>query len=124
VGHPIAGAELSAVAAARPGRIAGLAYLEAAYPYAFQNGSGPTMKQFLETNGPQAPMAGEADRASFTALREWDASTFEFRTPESEFRQTWDSTPEGRPRSPREFPGMKTVMAALMNAKAYAVARA
>lgn len=104
VGHSIAGAELSAVAASRPGRIAGLAYLEAAYPYAFQNGSGPTMKQFFETNGPQAPVAGEPNLASFSALREWDASTFGFQTPESEFRQTWDSTPEGRPRSAREPP--------------------
>ena len=119
-GHSIAGAELSAVAASRPGRIAGVVYLEAAYPYAFQSGSGPTMKQFLDNNGPRAPTPGGPDRASFNALQEWDAATFGFRTPESEFRQTWEATRDGRPRSAREFPGMKTVMAALMDTRAYA----
>jgi len=116
-GHSIAGAELSAVGASRPSGIAGLVYLEAAYPYAFQNGSGPTMKGFLEISGPQAPTPGESDRVSFGALQRWDAITYGFRTPESEFRQTWESTPDGRPRNARESPGMKTVMAALMDAR-------
>ncbi len=120
-GHSIAGGELSAAAASRPGRIAGLVYLEAAYPYALQKDGGPTMKQFFENSGPQAPTPAEPDRASFSALREWDARTFGFRTPESEFRQTWQATPDGRPANPSDFPGMKTVMAALTNARAYAV---
>ncbi len=119
-GHSIAGAELSAVAVARPRRIAGLIYLEAAYPYAFQKGGGPTMKHFLENNGPQAPTPTEPDRASFDALQMWDASTYGFRMPESEFRQTWETAADGRPRNAREAPGMKTVMAALMDARAYA----
>src|SRR2546426_6082751 len=37
IGHSIAGAEMSAVAASHQARIAGVVYLEAAYPYAFEN---------------------------------------------------------------------------------------
>ena len=37
VGHSIAGAELSSVATLQPNSIAGVVYLEAAYPYAFDN---------------------------------------------------------------------------------------
>ena len=40
VGHSIAGAELSAVAASQSDRIAGLVYLEAGYPYAFATFNG------------------------------------------------------------------------------------
>src|SRR5882724_12371062 len=46
VGHSIAGVELSSVATMHPDSITGVVYLEAAYPYAFDNGNGPTMKQF------------------------------------------------------------------------------
>src|SRR6267142_6197011 len=53
VGHSIAGAELSWVATSRPNRVAGLVYLEAGYPYAFDNGKGSTMKEFLEARAPQ-----------------------------------------------------------------------
>jgi pimeloyl-ACP methyl ester carboxylesterase len=51
VGHSIAGAELSAVANSAPDRVAGLVYLEAAYPYAFEDGDGPQMKEF-QIGGP------------------------------------------------------------------------
>src|SRR5260370_1321169 len=39
-GHSIAGEELSSVAARHADRIAGLVYLDAIYPYAFDNGEG------------------------------------------------------------------------------------
>jgi hypothetical protein len=39
---------LSSVATRYPGRVAALVYLEAGYPYAFDNGNGPTMKEFQE----------------------------------------------------------------------------
>src|ERR1041384_6161735 len=41
VGPSIAGAELSSVGTLHPDRVAGLVYLEAGYPYAFDNGKGP-----------------------------------------------------------------------------------
>src|SRR4051812_13939172 len=45
VGHSIGGQELSSVATRFPGRVAGLVYLEAAYPYAVDNGTGPTFDE-------------------------------------------------------------------------------
>jgi pimeloyl-ACP methyl ester carboxylesterase len=50
-GHSIAGAEVSALGAAHPERIAGLIYIEAGYPYAFRTREGPTMKEFMDANG-------------------------------------------------------------------------
>jgi non-heme chloroperoxidase len=110
VGHSIAGAELSAVATSHPDRIAGLVYIEAAYPYAFQSANGPIMKEF-QISGPRAPRPSDADLASFGSLQKWDAEVYGYRTPESEFRQTWDSESSGRPRKEREFPGAQSFMA-------------
>jgi pimeloyl-ACP methyl ester carboxylesterase len=53
-GHSIAGAEMSAAAHAQPQRMAGLVYLEAAYPYAFDNGTGPSMREFMAVKRPAA----------------------------------------------------------------------
>ena len=118
VGHSIAGAELSSVGTSHPDRVAGLVYLEAGYPYAFDNGKGPTMKEF-QIRGPQPPTPGDSDLASFSALQKWDAQVYGFRMPEAEFRQTWDSTSDGRPRKARDFPGSQTFMAIMMGTKRY-----
>lgn len=64
VGHSIAGAELSAVVSSHSDRVAGLIYLEAGYPYAFDNGKGPKMKEF-QTAGPRFPNPSESDLANF-----------------------------------------------------------
>src|SRR5882762_3308358 len=85
VGHSIAGAELSSVGTLHPDRVAGLVYLEAGYPYAFDNGKGPAMKEFQDIRGPQPPTPGDSDLASFSALRKWDAQVYGFRIPEAEF---------------------------------------
>jgi pimeloyl-ACP methyl ester carboxylesterase len=110
VGHSIAGAELSAVATSHPDRIAGLVYIDAAYPYAFESANGPSMKEF-QISGPRAPRPSDADLASFGSLQKWDAEVYGYRTPESEFRQTWDSDSSGRPRKERDFPGAQSFMA-------------
>src|SRR5262249_26707728 len=56
VGHSYAGAELSNVANRRPDRVAGVVYLEAAYPVAFDNGKGMSMPEFQQiVREPQAP---------------------------------------------------------------------
>jgi non-heme chloroperoxidase len=119
VGHSIAGAELSSVATSRSDRIAGLVYLEAGYPYAFDNGTGPTMKEFLDLRGPQPPTPSASDLASFTALQMWDAQQYGFRRPEAEFRQTWESTSEGRPTRARDFPGSSAFMTIMTGTKRY-----
>jgi non-heme chloroperoxidase len=113
VGHSIAGAELSAVATSHPDRIAGLVYIDAAYPYAFESANGPSMKEF-QISGPRAPRPSDADLASFGSLQKWDAEVYGYRTPESEFRRTWDSDSSGRPRKERDFPGAQSFMA-IMN---------
>jgi pimeloyl-ACP methyl ester carboxylesterase len=110
VGHSIAGAEMSAVAASHPDRIAGIVYLEAAYPYAFEGAGGPSMKEF-QINGPRAPRPSDTDLASFGSLQKWDAEVYGYATPESEFRQTWESDASGRPRKERDFPGAQSFMA-------------
>jgi non-heme chloroperoxidase len=110
VGHSIAGAEMSAVAASHPDRIAGVVYLEAAYPYAFERAGGPSMKEF-QISGPRAPRPSGTDLASFGSLQKWDAEAYGYGTPESEFRQTWESDSSGRPRKERDFPGAQSFMA-------------
>ncbi len=105
VGHSIAGAELSAVAAAHPERVAGVVYLEAGYPYAFDDGKGPGMKRLRDLHAPPPPDPAASDLVSFRALQKWDAEMFGVRMPEAEFRQTWDSDSTGRPTRPRDPPG-------------------
>jgi pimeloyl-ACP methyl ester carboxylesterase len=119
VGHSIAGAELSSVGTSHPDRVGGLVYLEAGYPYAFDNGTGLTMKEFQEIRGPQPPTPGDSDLASFSALQKWDAQVYGFLTPEAEFRQTWDSASDGRPGKARDFPGSQAFMAIMTSTKKY-----
>jgi pimeloyl-ACP methyl ester carboxylesterase len=119
VGHSIAGAELSSIATSRPDRVAGLIYLEAGYPYAFDNGKGPTMKEFQEIRGSQAPTPGSSHLTSFSALQKWETQVYGFRMPEAEFRQMWDSTSDGRPAKARNFPGSSALMTILTGTKRY-----
>jgi non-heme chloroperoxidase len=105
VAHSIGGAEMNLVTRISPGRVSALIYLEAGYPYAFSHEKGPTMQDFFNLSGPQPPSPQENDLANFETLQNWDAKTYGFRRPLSEFRQTWDSTAQGRPTQPRNFPG-------------------
>ena len=110
VGHSIAGEELSSVGSRHPDRVAGLVYLEAGYPYAFDNGQGPTFKQFQDLSGPQPPPPGESDLASFSALNAYYMQVLGFTFPEGELRQQWNSTPGGGVGKGREFPGGPLLM--------------
>jgi non-heme chloroperoxidase len=112
-GHSIAGEELSSVANRHPERVAGLVYLEAAYPYAFDNGKGPTLRQIQEISGPQPPPPGEADLASFHALQQYYLRVLGFTYPEGELRQRWSSSPEGRVTKERDFPGYATILSGM-----------
>jgi pimeloyl-ACP methyl ester carboxylesterase len=113
VGHSIAGEELSSVATRHPERVAGLVYLEAGYPFAFDNGQGPTFKQFQDISGPQPPPPGESDLASFSALQKYYMRVLGFTYPEAELRQQWNCTPDGRVGKRREFPGGATILAGM-----------
>lgn len=115
VGHSIAGEELSSVGSRRPDRVAGLVYLDAMYPYAFNNGKGPSMKEFLDLSGPQPPPPGESDLSSFGSLQKYYVRVLGFTYPEGELRQHWSSTPEGRvgKRRDADFPGNAILFATL-----------
>jgi non-heme chloroperoxidase len=109
VGHSLGGEELSSVATRHPSRVAGLVYLEAGYPYAFDNGKGPTMKELLDAKNlaPKAPPPSESDPAlaSFAALQQACLRALGFTYPEGELRQRFTTTPDGRVGKERDFPG-------------------
>ena len=119
IGHSIAGTELSSIAISHPDKISGLVYLEAGYPYAFDNGKGATMKEFLEISGPKPPTPNDNDLTSFSALQKWDTQVYGFRMPEAEFRQIWDSTSDGRPTKLRDFPGNSMFMNIMTSTRKY-----
>ena len=97
-------------------RVAVLVYLDAGYPYAFEDSKGPTFKEFQDIQGPQPPPPGESDLASYSALQKHFERVNGFQFPESELRQIWDSTPDGRVGKQRNFPGSATL---LMGMKKY-----
>jgi non-heme chloroperoxidase len=111
VGHSFAGEELSSVASRYPDRIAGLVYLEAGYPYAFDNGKGMSMAEFQQiVRGPQPPPPATADLASFEALQNYYQRVQGVRLPETELRQEWEALPDGRVGRRRSFPGSAILM--------------
>jgi pimeloyl-ACP methyl ester carboxylesterase len=107
VGHSLGGEELSSVATRYPNRVAGLVYLDAGYPYAFDNGKGPSMQELLEVRKlfPPPPPPSESDLASFNALQQYCLRGLGFTYPEGELRQQFSTTPEGRVGKQRDFPG-------------------
>ena len=120
VGHSVAGAELSFIATSHADRVAGLVYLEAGYPYAFDNGKVPSMMEFQGISGPQPSAPSASDWASFSALQAWNEKVLGFRTPEAELRRTWDATPDGRPEKFRASPGSRMLGTIVMSPKKYA----
>ena len=107
LGHSIAGQELSSVATRYPNRVAALVYLDAAYPYAFDNGNVPTIKDFMEVGVPQPPPPTDSDRSSFDALRQYYTRVLGFAYPEGELRQKFSTLPDGA-RGPRDsFPAVQ-----------------
>ena len=109
VGHSIGGEELSSVATRHRNRLAALVYLEAGYPYAFNNGKGPSMEEFLDAMKlmPQAPPPNESDAgfASFAAFQQASLHALGFTYPEGELRQQYATSPDGRVGKQRDFPG-------------------
>ena len=110
VGHSIAGVELSSVANSHPDRVTALVYLDAAYPYAFDNGKGTTMKQIQELHPPQPPPPGASDLTSLNALQKYDERVDGFRTPTGELEQQRELSPDGAVGKERQFPGGALLM--------------
>ena len=113
VGHSIGGQELSSVASRHPSRVAALVYLDAGYPYAFDNGKGPAMKEFQDFRGPQPPPPTATDLVSFPALRRSFVRVLGFSFPEAELRQKRPVNPDGHVGRPRDFPGYSSLLAGM-----------
>jgi len=113
VGHSIGGQELSSIGTRYPNRAAALVYLDAAYPYAFDNGKVPTFKDLSEVGFPQPPQPTDADLASFDDLRQYYTRFLGFTFPEGELRQKRPATPEGHVGPPRSSPGGRTLTAGM-----------
>lgn len=110
---------MSAIADSQPRRIAGLVYLDAAYPYAFGGGIAPAMREFTAIQGPDHPTRSAADLKSFAALQAWEERVDGFRTPEAELRQTWESDSEAPTGEHRKFPGSPVFSTILDAGKKY-----
>jgi pimeloyl-ACP methyl ester carboxylesterase len=117
VGHSIAGEEMSSLANGHPDRVAGLVYLEAAYPYGFNDGKVPTVKEFQSLGGPQPPPPGSSDLVSFSALQQYYLRVLGFTYPVGELRQQWASNPDGSVGAQRDFPGYAILMSAIADYK-------
>ena len=114
VGHSLGGEEMSSVATRYPNRVAALVYLDAGYPYAFDDGKGPTMKEFEDARKlmPNAPTPSETDPAlaSFAAFQQAYTRAVGFPYPEGELRQQFTTTADGRIGKQREFPGQAVML--------------
>jgi pimeloyl-ACP methyl ester carboxylesterase len=113
VGHSIGGQELSSIGTRYPNRVAALVYLDAAYPYAFDNGKVPTFDEISKVGFPQSPPPTDADLATFDGLRQYYTRVLGFTYPEAELRQKRSATPEGRVGPMRPFPGGRTLTAGM-----------
>jgi len=120
VGHSIAGAELSSVANSHPNRVAGLVYLDGAYSYAFDTGTGVNAMEMQKLQGPQPPAPSKTDLASFSALQEYYERVNGFRFPEAELRAQRESAPDGGVGKQRDLPGTALFMPLMTGAKKYA----
>jgi pimeloyl-ACP methyl ester carboxylesterase len=110
-GHSIGGQELSSIGTRYPNRVAALVYLDAGYPYAFDNGKVPTFEEITKVGFPQSPPPTEADLASFDALRQYSMRTLGFTYPEGELHQKRSITTEGHVGPMRPFPGGRSLLA-------------
>lgn len=95
VGHSLGGDELTEVAASAPGRVLGLAYVDAAY----DRSDGLARLLAAEAAGalpPSPPAPSVAQQASASAYREYLAWTRGFRLPLREVRATFRFDDSGR----------------------------
>lgn len=118
-GHSMAGAEMSWVANNHPGLVAGLIYLDAGYPYAFDDGHGTSMKEIMALHAPPPPPPGPSDLASFGTLDEYYERVDGFRFPESESRLERESAPNGAVGKYRDSPGSAMLMQLLSHPNRY-----
>jgi non-heme chloroperoxidase len=94
-GNRLAAKNSAPLEAAMPGRVSGLVYLDAGYFYAFDNGKGAAMEEFLRDPPAILPPQDESDLVSFRALQAWSTRNFRATFPEAELRQMFTASPDG-----------------------------
>ncbi len=118
-GHSMAGAEMSWIDNAHPGRVAGLVYLDAGYAYAFDDGSGASMAEIMKLQAPQPPPPDAGDLASFDALQRYYERVEGLRFPQGELRAQWNANPDGSVGKRRDPPGGAMLMKLIGEPKKY-----
>jgi len=119
VGHSIAGEELSSVASRNPEKIAGLIYLDAAYPYAFYNAKEGDL--VLDTNDLRRSLERGLNRPTLTEYRAHLRTLMAHDLPQiSRDAQTMLNRVEGQPDfPPRPLRAMEAGDAILLGGQKY-----
>jgi pimeloyl-ACP methyl ester carboxylesterase len=94
-GHSLGGEELSSIGSRFPDRVAGVIYLDAVWPFAFDDGTVLNMKDELKLPTLDPPAPTRADRKSFAAYQAWFRRYWGVTYPEAEFRAQHVSAPDG-----------------------------
>jgi len=119
VGHSIAGEELSSVASRHPEKIAGLVYLDAAYPYAFHDGKEGDL--VLDTNDLRRSLEHGLNRPTISEYRAHLRTLMTHDLPQlNRDAQIMLNRVEGQPDGPPRPPGaMQTGDAVLLGEQKY-----
>lgn len=110
VGHSMAGGELTTLGSQHSDRLGGLVYLDALGDPRDWTGSDPAYMALYRNlpapmRTPPPPPSAEESK-SFPAYRAWQMKYQEFAFPESEFRNTYDTNPDGtkgKPKTPQSI---------------------
>jgi pimeloyl-ACP methyl ester carboxylesterase len=94
-GHSLGGEELSSIGSRFPDRVAGLIYLDAVWPFAFDDGKVLSMADESKLPAVDPPPPTKAERKSFAAYQAWFKRYWGVTYPEAEFRAQYVSAPDG-----------------------------
>jgi len=96
VGHSMAGGELTTLGNQHSDRLAGLVYLSALGDPRDWPASDPAYMALVRRLPPPPPSPPcREDRTSFEAFRRWQECRTKFAEPEAEFRNAWETNPDG-----------------------------
>lgn len=97
VGHSMAGSEMTTLGSQHSDCLAGLVYLDAGDDPGDFSGKNPTYIALFKNLGPlmRAAPPSDADRKSFQGMLEWQMRTMRFTFPEADWRNQYDTNPDG-----------------------------
>jgi non-heme chloroperoxidase len=97
VGHSLAGSEMTTLGSEHSDRLAGLVYLDAGDDPGDFSGKNPAYIALFKNLGPlmRAAPPSDADKKSFQGMLEWQMRTMRFTFPEADWRNQYDTNPDG-----------------------------